>query len=87
MEISKKQIQAELLPLSEKSNELIRLLKREESKIRDSLEKAQHYFGDQDVGRALISELTQAMREVQCAYYELEQLKGVVIDFTQVLTT
>ena len=54
--------------------------------MRDSLEKAQHYFGDQEVGRALISELTQAMKEVRCAYCELEQLKGAVIEFTRSLT-
>lgn len=87
MEINNQQIHTELLPLSDKANVLFQRLMREESYMRDSLEKVQHYFGDQEAGRALISELTQAMREVRCAYCEFEQLKGAVIEFTRVLTT
>jgi hypothetical protein len=86
VEINNQQIQTELFPVSDKTNELFKRLMREESYIRDSLEKVQHYFGDQEVGRALIRELTQAMKEVRCAYCELEQLKGAVIEFTRVLT-
>lgn len=53
--------------------------------MRNSLEKVQRYSGDQEVGRVLIDRLKQAMREVQCAYCELEQLKGVIIEFSRVL--
>ena len=87
MEINNKQIQTELFPLSDKANVLFQRLIREEGYMRDSLEKVQYHFGDQEAGRALISELTQAMREVRCAYCELEQLKGAIIEFTRVLTT
>jgi hypothetical protein len=87
VEINNQKIQTELFPLSDKADELYKRLMREEGYIRDSLEKVQHYFGNQEVGRALISELTQAMREVRCAYCELEQLKSTVVEFTRVLTT
>ena len=86
MEINKQQIQTELLPLSDKANVLFQRLMAEQGYMRDSLEKVQYYFGDQEVGRALIAELTQAMKEVQCAYCELEQLKGAIVEFTHVLT-
>ncbi len=86
MENSNQQIQNELFPLSEKSNVLFQRLIREKSYMQDLLEKVQHFFGDQDVGRAIISEIAQAMKEVQCAYCELEQLKGSIIEFTRVLT-
>lgn len=85
MEISNQQIQNELLPLSAKSNELFQRLYREKGYMQDSLEKVQRYFGDQEVGRVLIDRLKQAMREVQCAYCELEQLKGAIIEFGHVL--
>ena len=85
MEINNQQIQTELFPLSDKSNVLFQRLMTEQGYMRDSLEKVRHYFGDQEAGRALISELTQAMREVQCAYCELEQLKGAIIEYTRVL--
>ena len=86
METSKQRIQAELLPLAEKANVLIQRLMREQGYMRDSLEKVQYHFRDQEPGRALINELTQSMREVQCAYCEQEQLKGAVVEFTHVLT-
>jgi hypothetical protein len=86
MEISKQQIQAELLPLSDKANVLYQRLMTEQGYMRDSLGKVQHYFSDQEVGQAVIAELSQAMRELQCAYSELEQLKGAVIEFTRVLS-
>lgn len=86
MEINNQLIQTELFPVSDKANELCKRLMREEGYLRDSLEKVQHHFGDQAAGRTLVSELTQAMREVRCAYCELEQLKGEVIEFTRVLT-
>ena len=54
--------------------------------MQDSLDKAQRLFSDQEVGRSLISELTQAMREVQYTFFELEQLKGAITEFTRVLT-
>jgi hypothetical protein len=85
MENSNQRIQNELYPLSDKSNELFRRLIREKEYMQESLEKVQRLFSDQEVGRALISELTQAMREVQCAFCELEQLKGAIIEFTRVL--
>ena len=86
MEINNQQIQTELFPLSDKSDELFRRLMTEESYMRDSLEKVQRHFNDQEPGKALINELMQAMREVRCAYCELEQLKGAIIEFTRVLT-
>jgi len=86
MENSNQQIQNELLPLSDKSNVIFQRLMRENGYMKDSLEKVQRYFSDQEVGRAIISELTQAMREVQCAFCEIEQLKGAIIEFTRVLT-
>lgn len=83
---SKQQILNELLPLSDKSNVIFQRLMRENGYMKDSLEKVQHYFSDQEVGRAIIGELSQAMRDVQCAYCEIEQLKGAIIEFTRVLT-
>lgn len=85
MENSNQQIQNELLPLSDKANELFQRLVREKSYMNESLGKVQHLFSDQEVGRAFVSELTQAMKEVQCAFCELEQLKGAIIEFTRVL--
>jgi len=86
MEINNQQIQTELFPLSDKSNLLFQRLLTEEGYLRGSLEKVQRYFSDQETGRALIRELTQTMREVRCAYCELEQLKGAIIEYTRELT-
>ena len=86
MEVNNQQIQNELFSLSDRVNDLFKRLMREESCMFDLLEEVQHYFVVQEAGKALISELTQAMREVRYAYYELEQLKGAIIEFTRVLT-
>jgi hypothetical protein len=86
MEITNNQIQNELFPLSDKSNEVSQCLMREKGYIKESLDKVQYHFSDQEVGRLLINTLMQSMREIQCAYSELEQLKGSIIEFTRVLT-
>ena len=86
MEANNQQIQNELLSLSDKSNVLFQSLMKGKGYIHDLLEKVQYYFSDQETGRATINELTQAMREVQCACCELEQIKGAIIEFNRVLT-
>ena len=85
MENSNKQIQNELLPLSDKSNTLCQYLMNEKGYINDSFNKIQYYFGDQEAGIVISNQLTQAMRELQCAYCELEQLKGSIIEFVRIL--
>ena len=85
MEISTKQIQNDLLPLSDKSNLLCQRLMAEQGHVRESLGKVQSHFNDQEVGQAVIAELSQAIREVQCACSELEQMKGSIVEFTRVL--
>ncbi len=87
MEINNQQVQTELLALSNKANVLFKYFLTEESNLRDLLEKVYYYFGDQDEGKVLINELTQAIREIQCAYCEFEQLKGAIIEFAGVLTS
>ena len=86
IEISTTQIQNDLLPLSYKANLIYQRLLSEQIYIRESLRKTQYYFSDQEVGHTVISELSQAIREVQCVYSELEQLKGSIVEFTRVLS-
>ena len=86
METNNQQIQNELLPLSKKCDDLYKRLNTEKDYMKESFDKVQQYFSDQEVGQAIIRELTQTMREVQCAFCELEQLKGAITEFTRVLT-
>jgi hypothetical protein len=86
MEITNQQIQNELLPLSDKSNEICQSLIREKSYVNESLNTVQYQFGDQEKSKILINTLVQSMREIQSSYCELEQLKGSIIEFTRVLT-
>jgi len=85
MEINIRQIQNELLPLSGKANILFQRLIAEREDIQGSLTKAQSYFSDQYNGRVLSMELSQAMREIQYACRELEQLKAAIVEYIGVL--
>ena len=83
--ISYKQLQDELLALSNVSNTLCRNLVSEKGRIHGSSGTVQQYFTDQEKGMIILYELGQAMREVQNAYDELEQLKSSIIDFSHTL--
>jgi hypothetical protein len=85
-EISINKLQTDLLPLSKQTSVLCQRLMAEQGHVRESLGKLHSYFSDQEVGQAVIAELSQAMRELQCAYYELDQLKKSIVEFTCALS-
>ena len=85
MDINIRQIQNELLPLSDKANILFQRLTAGRGDIQESLREAQSYFSDQYNGQVLSAELSQAMREIQYACRELEQLKAAIVEYVRVL--
>lgn len=83
--MNKEEIKNNLLPFTEKLNGLKERLVSEKAYLSNDCDTVYSLFSDQPEGRALISELQQAQKQIQMSFNELDQLNADVLQYCNIV--
>lgn len=79
--MNKEEIRNNLLPFTEKLNSLKERLVSEKGYLSNDCDTVYALFSDQPEGRALISELQEAQKQIQMTFNELDQLNADIMQY------